>query len=324
MRAVVRNKNTSFSGGVLLLTALALAVFQTPAASQSGNLARSGDDRGLTYTHGQAVAPVFHGWTENPDGTFNMWFSYINRNWAEEVDIPVGPNNNISPAPFGPDGGQPTHFYPRVNRWIFSVRVPKDFGNKELIWSLTRNGETIRAYGTLNEGYAVDDFIIMHEFINSERGRKWPTLQVEGAKERTVKVGQASPIAAIAHDPNPPRPAGRGRAGGAQAGSPGEIRPGGVGGDFTRGHARGLRVAMYVYRGPSDAVKFDPPIPFKVWEDQRGGSPWSPGWVPPPIPPGNRWVHNVSFSKPGEYIIRVNANDGSLFANENVRFTVTQ
>jgi hypothetical protein len=323
MRAVVRKKNTSFSGAVLLLTALALAIFQMPGASQSQSLARSGDDRGLTYTHGQAVSPVFHGWTENPDGTFNMWFSYINRNWAEEVDIPVGPNNNISPAPFGPDGGQPTHFYPRVNRWMFSVRVPKDFGNKELIWSLTRNGETIRAYATLNEGYAVDDFIIMHEFINSERGRKWPTLQVEGAKERTVRVGQSSPIAAVAHDPNPPRPAGRGGRGGAQAGSPGEIRPGGVGGDFTRGHARGLRVAMLVYRGPSDAVKFDPPIPFKVWEDQRGGSPWSPGWVPPPIPPGNRWVHNVTFSKPGEYVIRVNANDGSLFANENVRFTVT-
>ena len=89
-----------------------------------------GEDANLTYISGQAVAPVFHGWLANPDGTFDLYFSYINRNWQEEVDIPVGPNNNISPAPFGPDAGQPTHFFPRINRWQFTVRVPKDFGTK--------------------------------------------------------------------------------------------------------------------------------------------------------------------------------------------------
>jgi hypothetical protein len=96
-----------------------------------------------------------------------------------------------------------------------------------------------------------------------------------------------------------------------------------LGGDFVRGQARGLRLAWFVYRGPGKAVSFDPPIPFKVWEDQRGGSPFSPGWRPPPIPPGNKWVHNVTFQEPGTYVLRAQAHDGFQFMNEDITFTVT-
>ena len=53
----------------------------------------------------------------------------MNRNWEEEIDVPVGPDNNIQPG--GPDQGQPTHFQPRRNRFMFRVRVPKDFSEKE-------------------------------------------------------------------------------------------------------------------------------------------------------------------------------------------------
>jgi hypothetical protein len=270
-----------------------------------------GDDGSLTYTVGQSVAPVFHGWLENEDGTFELYFSYINRNWQEELDIPIGPDNNIQPAPYGPDGGQPTHFYPRSNRWVFSVRVPKDFGSKEIIWTLTSHGQTNRTYGSLNPGYAVDDFLIMHEFGNSLRGRKKPTLRVEGERQRTVKVGQSIPLVAFAADPNPDL---RSTGAGPQGGS--------VGGDFIRGQARGLRFAWFVYRGRAKAVKFAPRIPFKVWEDQRGGSPYSPGWRPPPIPPGNKWTHNVTFSEPGTYVLRGQAHDGFNYVNEDITFTV--
>jgi hypothetical protein len=296
---------------VLFAVAIAMVAFQAPGASQG--LSRIGDDASLTYTHGQSVQPVFHGWMPNPDGSFDLYFSYINRNWQEELDIPIGPDNNIQPAPFGPDGGQPTHFYPRVNRWVFAVRVPADFGSKEVIWTLISHGQTERAYGSLNSNYAVDDFLIMHEFGNSIRGRKKPTLQVEGEQQRTVKVGQPVPLMAVATDPNPALPSRSG----------GRGRPGPVGGDFVRGTARGLRLAWFVYRGPAAKVTFDPPIPFKVWEDQRGGSPWSPGWQPPPIPPGNKWVHNVTFQEPGMYVLRAQAHDGFQFANENITFTVT-
>jgi hypothetical protein len=108
------------------------------------------------------------------------------------------------------------------------------------------------------------------------------------------------------------------------------VGPGDVGGDFIRTTAGGLRLAWLVYRGDVegvsnsvDAVKFDPPIPFKVWEDQRGGSPWAPGWTAPPIPPDNRWVHNVTFSRPGTYVLRALAHTGLTFAYEDITFNVT-
>jgi hypothetical protein len=313
---------------MLLVIPVLLAVL--PATGFSQGLTRGEDDNSITYTRGQSVVPIFHGWMRNANGTVDMYFSYINRNWQEEVDLPVGPNNSIS-APFGPDGGQPTHFYPRVNRWVFSVHVPKDFGvtgEKEVVWTLTSHGETHRAYGSLNPGYEIDDFLIMHEFGNSVRGRKWPTVKVDGDKQRTAKVGQPVQLVAVGTDPNPQVARPRGgdlRAGDEQraARSPGEIRAGSVGGDFVRGTARGLYLGWLVFRGSSSAVTFDPPIPFKMWEDQRGGSPWSPGWQPPPVPAGNKWIYNVTFREPGTYVLRAQVRDGFLFANEDLTFTVT-
>jgi hypothetical protein len=39
-------------------------------------------------------------------------FGYMNSNWQQEFDIPIGAQNAIEPG--GPDQGQPTHFYPRA------------------------------------------------------------------------------------------------------------------------------------------------------------------------------------------------------------------
>ena len=152
MRTMRRNvgRHSGSGSAVLVAVAMALVAFQAPGASQS--TADREVPASLTYTRGQSVIPVFFGWKENPDGTFDLLFSYINRNWQEEVDIPVGPDNNIQPAPFGPDAGQPTHFLPRVNRWQFAVRVPKDFGSKEVVWTLTSHGGNLRAYATLHPG----------------------------------------------------------------------------------------------------------------------------------------------------------------------------
>ena len=58
----------------------------------------------LSYSRGQNVSPAFEGWEKNADGSFNMMFGYMNRNWEEEVDVPVGADNNISPG--APDQGQ--------------------------------------------------------------------------------------------------------------------------------------------------------------------------------------------------------------------------
>jgi hypothetical protein len=214
---------------------------------------------------------------------------------------------------------------------VFSIRAPKDFGSKEVVWTLTSHGQTHRTYATRNPAYLIDDFTIMFEFGNAngasaaiDRVRPKPTLQVEGATQRTVKVGQSTPLIAVATIPGAaprkvptrapdPRPARRGP----------DVPSGDVGSAGGARSAVGLRFAWFVYRGPGSKVKFDPRIPFKVWEDPRYGSPYSPGWQPPPIPPGNKWVHNVTFQEPGTYVLRGEAHDGYNYVHHDVTFTVT-
>src|SRR5215471_17333873 len=99
----------------------------------------------IRHNSGQNVVPVFEGWEKNADGTFNLVFGYMNRNYTEEPEIPIGPDNNFSPGPA--DQGQATHFYPRRQQFMFRVKVPADFGKKELVWTLTREGKTEKAYG---------------------------------------------------------------------------------------------------------------------------------------------------------------------------------
>ena len=114
----------------------------------------------IASPQGQNIAPVYEGWEKNADGSFSLLFGYYNRNWAERITLPIGPDNSIEPG--GPDYGQPTHFYPRRNRFLFKVRVPADFGDKELVWTLTSNGQTERAYGSLLVDYFTDDTVIMN------------------------------------------------------------------------------------------------------------------------------------------------------------------
>src|ERR1051325_4632473 len=87
----------------------------------------------LRRDYGQNIAPVYEGWEPNPDGTISMYFGYMNRNWKEELDIPVGPGNFFDPAP--QDRGQPTHFLSRRRKQYFSITVPKDFPrDRTLVW----------------------------------------------------------------------------------------------------------------------------------------------------------------------------------------------
>ena len=72
----------------------------------------SSRDRAQTYSRGQNASPAFEGWEKNGDGSFNFLFGYMNRNWEEELNVPIGPDNNIEPG--GPDQGQPTRLLPRA------------------------------------------------------------------------------------------------------------------------------------------------------------------------------------------------------------------
>ena len=106
------------------------------------------------HTVGQSVSPSYEGWYPNADGSFSMVFGYFNRNHEEYLDIPVGPANHVKPG--APDRGQPTHFLPRRNTGVFAVVVPEDFGQQELWWSLTVNGETIEIPGHLRPEWQID------------------------------------------------------------------------------------------------------------------------------------------------------------------------
>jgi hypothetical protein len=165
----------------------------------------------LSYSRGQNVSPAFEGWEKNADGSYNMMFGYMNRNWEEEPDVPIGPENNISPGPA--DQGQPTHFLPRRNRFVFAVRVPADWGKKELVWTLTVKGKTERAYATLREDSLVDNLVQASEQgaigagISSPeiRANVAPTLSMDGGARR-AQVGQPLTIVTVAKDDGVPRP----------------------------------------------------------------------------------------------------------------------
>src|SRR5215475_14087354 len=111
------------------------------AAATTTLLAQTPAQQLVTVRHasGQAVAPAYEGFDIDDYGSFNLWFGYMNRNYEEEIDVPVGPDNAIEP---GGDRGQPTHFVTRRHKDVFSVKVPKDFGKQTLTWTLKVHGQT--------------------------------------------------------------------------------------------------------------------------------------------------------------------------------------
>ena len=303
MNTNARRLSRPLSAGCALLV-VGVALLWAPRPSAQGP------------SRGQNVAPVYEGFWRNTDGSFDLLFGYYNRNWGEEIDVPVGPGNNVEPA--GPDQGQPAHFFPRRNQFVFKVRVPADFGNKEVVWSLTSNGATDKAYGTLRPAYAVDETVMMANFgaggptgfHPDMMGNKAPKTTIEGQKKLTAKAGEPVALSAVATDDGKPAP------------RPMLAFVGG--GRFVPNSATGLRLSWFRYRG-AGKVEFDPPQT-KVWEDYRegGNSPWSPGWKTPPIPPGNRWTVRATFSEPGTYVLRALAHDGGLIDYDDVTVTVAR
>jgi hypothetical protein len=280
------------------------------------------------YLKGQTVSPAYEGWWPNDDGSFTMFFGYMNSNWEEEFDIPVGPDNQIEPG--GPDQGQPTHFYPRRNPFLFTVRVPKDFGTKELIWTLTTHGKTERAFASLKSDYQIDKQVISTEVggdfgsLRDElRTNIPPSLELEGEPRRSIKVGEPLTLVAFAKDPDniPARRQTRPPATTAAATAALYRPPSSI----VASSGPGLRLSWVVFRGPAGRVRFDPDQ-MKTWTDTRAyaNSPWSPPWIIPETPANNTWTARATFDEPGVYVLRAIASDGSLFTSQNVTVTVTK
>ena len=266
---------------------------------------------------GQNIAPVYEGFWRHDDGTIDLWFGYYNRNWEEELDVPVGPDNHMDPG--GPDLGQPTHFFPRRSQFVFKVTVPADFGDDEIVWSLTSNGVTENAYATLRPEYMVDETVMMANFGAGGQtgfhpdmiGNMAPDLTLETPPTMTVSAGEPVTLSAVAADDGKPAPR--------------SIPVALIGtSHFVPNSATGLRLSWFRYRGPGEVV-FDPPQT-KVWQDHRdgGNSPWSTGWETPRVPDDNRWTVQATFSEPGTYVLRALAHDGGLIDYEDVTINVNR
>ena len=284
-----------------------------------------------TYLKGQHIEPAYEGWRLLDDGSYVMIFGYHNENWEEELDIPTGENNFFSPGL--EDRGQPTHFLPRRNRFTFEVPVPADWGDKELAWTITANGVTKVAYGTLARDYVVDNVVIASETGSlgagtsspESRANVPPVVEVQGDRVgseivRTVRVGEPLTLTAKVEDDGLPnvRNLSPFLASGASARAR-MLRPPVR---ITVGKTNGLFLSWNVYRG-AGKVTFDPPQ-VKPWEDTRtsANSPWGPLWVPPPVPEDGMYEVNVTFDEPGTYVLWARADDGGLFHDEYVTVNV--
>jgi hypothetical protein len=312
------------------------------------------DAQMLSYTKGQNISPAYEGWEQDSDGAKYFLFGYMNRNWEEEIDVPVGAENGFNVG--GADQGQPTHFLPRRNRFVFRVKVPDGFTEKdELVWTLTTHGKTEKAYATLRPDYVVDDVVKASETgalgagtsSPEVRSNKPPAVHIQEIKARSVKVGEPLTLVTEVKDDGIPKPRAPGFAGAAVASTarldaaaaaatastaaPAQaepvFRPNRAMSPPTRitvGKNLGLHTSCFVYRG-AGKVSFDPPQ-VKPWEDTRAGanSPWAPLWSAPPAPPDGKEPVKVTFAEPGTYILRCLADDGALASSEDVTLVVTR
>lgn len=160
--------------GILVLITVAELVAQSPF-DLTGSRRRAS---------GAPVAPVFEGWEPNPDGSFNLYFGYQNRNWQEEVDLPVGATNFFSPGP--QDRGQPTHFLTNRQKRVFTIVVPKDFGRQTLVWTIVSRNSTESVPGKLSETLQID--------TQKDGDNAAPKLTL--GRDQTITVSQAATLAA--------------------------------------------------------------------------------------------------------------------------------
>jgi hypothetical protein len=261
--------------------------------------AATGAHAQMRYARGQNVAPAFEGWERNPDGTISMVFGYLNRNYEEEVDIPIGPNNRLDLG--GDDRGQPTHFYPRRQRFVFRVVVPGDWDkNRRLQWTLTSRGRTDVAKGWLQPEWELNPGVISENAGGGvlEEGNQPPSIK--GSPAQAFTMGSPGTLTVSATDDGLPKPIVRRSVTNA---SP-DAAAANADVNQRRRRAEGLRIRWIQYRGPGK-VTFDPPNVPAVY-----GKPVD-------------LTSKVSFSAPGTYLLRAIAGDGQLESIHEVSVTVS-
>ena len=234
---------------------------------------------------GTSITASMEGWFDNPDGTKTFIVGYLNRNAKMEIDVPIGPNNNIEPG--GPDYGQPTHFMPHRQLGMFTITVPKDFGQSRLTWTITVNGRTNAIPLKLVPDYILQPFkdiavgntppII--RFSPDGPTTQGPIAQLSKAITLKAKVGVPLAITTYAVDD--------GKYTSGSNAQPRNLPP-------------PVELEWSKYRGPGD-VKFDSRSP-KVTIETGG---------PVGVEFRGHATTNVTFSAPGEYALHLNVDDFS-------------
>ena len=291
----------------------------------------------IKFNKGQSIQPAFEGWMKNPDGSFSLWFGYLNRNYEETPDVPIGPNNGFGAG--GEDLGQPTHFLPRRQPWAFKVTVPADWPkDKDVIWTVTVNGVTLKAFGSLWPVWEVDEKIMSSDNGGrtarafGEPENKSPKI-VSLSPDQTVAAGTALTLVCATTDDGLPTPemrnrgrdaaggrggrgaggrGGRGGGGGADANADTSSDSGIVDPNADAGRGT-FRVKWVEYKAPAGGIaKFVPAISPVLGADGK------------PTPTDGKGTTKATFDKPGNYVVRAYAMDpDSFFVYQDVKVTVT-
>jgi hypothetical protein len=222
---------------------------------------------------GQTVTPVYEGWYRNADGTYSLSFGYYNRNSREALEIPIGADNSVSPG--NANQGQPTHFDARRHWGVFAIVVPANFGDKtKVTWTLRNRGETFAISGSLDPLWEIDALVGEAGSNNTP-----PVLKVGEGPEARGPGGSGWP--------GPAATVGAPITLSIMASDDGRAVP------AATGSSRDTPVTLtwFKHQGPGD-VTFEPAT---ARVPNAGGSATT----------------TAKFSMPGEYIIRVRANDAS-------------
>jgi hypothetical protein len=267
-------KAASWILGILALAAAAVTVV-------AGQIVLPGQPHAA---FGDSITPAYEGWFDSPDGTHNFLFGYYNRNSEQELDIPVGPDNNVQPG--GPDRGQPTHFLTGRQWGVFIVNVPKDFPATDAVtWSLTANGQQIVIPVRMKPEYNVDPLeeAAVHNTpptIRFEEHGKTVQGPLGTAFDRTVAVGKPLPLPVWASDDN--KYTSGSNAPRSKLGDP-------------------IKLTWAKFRGPGE-VTFDEESP--EVETTSGGAKLGD-------PVSGKADDEAWFDQPGEYWLQLTANDYS-------------
>ena len=229
---------------------------------------------GIRTASGLTVSPVYEGWYENADGTFSLSFGYYNRNFEEVVEIPSGAANHLEPADY--NGTQPTRFHPRRHWGVFAVTVPADFGDQAVVWTIDFRGERYSIPGRLHTDWEIDALD-----GEAETGNTPPVLAfAEGGPEGAGPGGVWSePVDAVVGTPVSltiwARDDGRARGSIARAG---------------RSRVP-VTLTWFKHQGPGEVT----------FTEERAQVPVE----------GGAMTTMATFGEPGDYVLRVRANDAS-------------